>query len=661
MRNFCWNNETQIHEVNRVAESDVQIFAWLLLCGMYSLLSHIIKSRVIDGIKQRKLDFSSVSFLYHNDPEVVRATALVDPQYLYCADAALRDSDFIAGVVIKQLVQGAFEFSACDVYHAHPMVARAAVALDARHSRYLQPSLREEPAIVRAVVKQIAEETLQLQDIAPLYVDCKAVVLCAMEVDVSNFFLASARLQKDKDVVNALCNRLAGDSQMQRRRILTQLITNTSWGSDVSFCALVIRYYDELYYYFSKAVRLQGACLRAKQLSIHERCALLGNFEELMEYKPFYQLALDYKDKPSRSVLYFLPKELRNDRDFMRPFIHKNGGYLQYCGSQLIDDQELVIEAIQKTPSAFRLCSKRLQHNQAVVIAMLKTFPLSYRFMLQVNHPLCLCDEVLSVMVAAVKDYPEVYEWLPERYKVNEALAFSVVSLNPRAYRHVGTNLKLNDAFNVSVLKHHGAAALSTMSHTPIWDKHFCLKVSTLKDVPLIVPRRYSVDRSPPCSMPLLGNFAFVFYIHKLMVNRRPEWDNKKNKPYRLSIVYALNFELYSQVFDYYQRLLQDNSAQAVLSDLDSIQRSSLTLARMFSPAIAPETSTVELQDRLSDALSPRGITNALGGFFGSMLLSYLDIFALDNLIEAVKHRLHHASSNSESARYTVGNRLGHI
>ena len=49
MRNFCWNNETQIHEVNRVAESDVQNFAWLLLCGMYSLLSHIIKSRVIDN------------------------------------------------------------------------------------------------------------------------------------------------------------------------------------------------------------------------------------------------------------------------------------------------------------------------------------------------------------------------------------------------------------------------------------------------------------------------------------------------------------------------------------------------------------------------------------------------------------------------------------
>ena len=51
-----------------------------------------------------------MSFLYHNDPEVVRATALVDPQYLYCADAAAR-SDFIAGVVM-QLVQGAFAFSA---------------------------------------------------------------------------------------------------------------------------------------------------------------------------------------------------------------------------------------------------------------------------------------------------------------------------------------------------------------------------------------------------------------------------------------------------------------------------------------------------------------------------------------------------------------------
>ena len=190
-------------------------------------------------------------------------------------------------------------------------------------------------------------------------------------------------------------------------------------------------------------------------------------------------------------------------------------------------------------------------------------------------------------MVAAVKYYPDVYRWLPERYKTNEPLAFAVVSLNPRAYRHVGTNLKCNDAFNLSVLKHHGAAALSTMSHVPIWDEHFCLKVSTLKDLPLIVPRRYSVDRSPPCSMPLLGNFAFVFYIHKLIVNRRLEWDNKKNKPYRLSIVYALNFELYSQVFDFYQRILQDNSAQEVLSDLDSNQRSSLALARMFSPAIA--------------------------------------------------------------------------
>jgi hypothetical protein len=113
---------------------------------------------------------------------------------------------------------------------------------------------------------------------------------------------------------------------------------------------------------------------------------------EVIRHNAEYAKSLIWAGRTKRNILYFAPKFLRKDREFVKALFKINPISLVFADSSILSDYSFMCDIIKDLPIMIKFCSKTLQRDKNFILDAVKNNGLVYKYITE-----------------ALKDDPEVY------------------------------------------------------------------------------------------------------------------------------------------------------------------------------------------------------------------------------------------------------------
>ena len=182
-------------------------------------------------------------------------------------------------------------------------------------------------------------------------------------------------------------------------------------------------------------------------------------------------------DEIKDNVLEYTRKEIKEDKDFIKNIVSKDGYYFRYASDELRNDKELVLEAIKQHCYILEYASKELKNDKEIVLEAVKQHGDILRY---ASENLKNDEEVVLTAVQRsstalkyasielknnkefikrlVKDQPEIFKYISENLKKDKEFIMEIAKINGHILDNVNETIKKDQEFLIELLTNQGYA-----------------------------------------------------------------------------------------------------------------------------------------------------------------------------------------------------------
>jgi hypothetical protein len=128
---------------------------------------------------------------------------------------------------------------------------------------------------------------------------------------------------------------------------------------------------------------------------------------EVIRHNPEYAKSLIWAGRKKTNILYYAPKFLRKDREFVKALFKINPISLVFADSSILSDYSFMCDIIKNLPIIIKFCSKALQQDKKFILDAVKKNGLVYKYITEVLK----ADP--EVYWAALKQNVDCFAYLP--------------------------------------------------------------------------------------------------------------------------------------------------------------------------------------------------------------------------------------------------------